>query len=292
MVALERVSAMADDPFVPRSYYVTRRTSEAPDTVTLELVPAAAGAQFLPPVVAPGFKPGQFNMLYAFGVGEIAVSMSGDPADRGRFVHTVRAVGAVSNAIAALEPHAALGVRGPFGSSWPVEAARGRDVVFIAGGLGLAPLRPAIYHVLAHRELYRRVILLVGMRNPAEILYRSLLDQWRERWDVQVEVTVDRADSTWHGHVGVVPALLPRVELDVTHVTAMVCGPEIMMRLAANALSVSGVALENIYLSMERNMKCAVGLCGRCQFGPAFICKDGPVMSMSRIGALLAVPEV
>lgn len=292
MAAAEQVAALPNDPFVPQWYRLTRRTPETADTVTLELVPATTGAAMAPLAATPAFKPGQFNMLYAFGVGEIAVSMSGDPADRGCFVHTVRAVGAVSTAIAALEARGTIGVRGPFGSSWPVEAARGRDVVLVAGGLGLAPLRPAIYHVLAHRELYRRVLILVGMRNSSEILYRPLLEQWRARSDLDVEITVDRADATWQGHVGMVPALLSRMEFDAENAVAMVCGPEIMMQFTANALCGAGVAAENIHLSMERNMKCAIGLCGRCQFGPGFVCKDGPIMPMSRIGALLTVPEI
>ncbi|HVW69793.1 MAG TPA: FAD/NAD(P)-binding protein [Steroidobacteraceae bacterium] len=231
-------------------------------------------------------------MLYAFGVGEIAVSLSGDPADRTRIVHTVRAVGAVSSAIVAMDARAIMGIRGPYGTPWPVDEARGRDVVFVAGGLGLAPLRPAIYHVLTHRDLYGKVAILVGMRNPAEILYRPLLEQWRARLDVALEVTVDRSDPTWHGHVGVVPSLVSRVDFDAANAIAMVCGPEIMMRFTVNALSDAGMPPERVYLSMERNMKCAIGLCGHCQFGPSFVCKDGPVMSVRRIGSLLAVREV
>jgi NAD(P)H-flavin reductase len=173
-----------------------------------------------------------------------------------------------------------------------VEEARGRDVVFVAGGLGLAPLRPAIYHVLAHRELYGRVAILVGMRTPSEILYRQLLERWRARLDVALEVTVDRSEATWHGHVGVVPSLISRVDFAVANTLVMVCGPEIMMRFTANALSDAGVPLERIYLSMERNMKCAIGLCGHCQFGSSFVCKDGPVMRMDRIGGLLSVREI
>lgn len=276
---------------MPQLYRVTRRISEGADTATLELIPELTTSGDTPREV-PRFQPGQFNMLYAFGVGEIAVSLSGDPADRGRFVHTVRAVGAVSSAIAAMEARAAIGVRGPYGTPWPVEDAQGRDVVIVAGGLGLAPLRPAIYHVLAHRELYGKIVILVGMRDPAEILYRPWLEQWRSRLDVALEVTVDRSDNAWHGHVGVVPSLISRVDFDVTNAVAMVCGPEVMMRFTANALGDAGVPLERIYLSLERNMKCAIGLCGHCQFGPTFVCKDGPVMSMHRIGGLLSLREI
>jgi len=273
------------DPFIPQLYRVVRRISEGADTVTLALTPLAS-------TEVPVFQPGQFNMLYAFGVGEIAVSLSGDPADRSGFVHTVRAVGAVSGALAAIDTRTVIGLRGPYGTPWPVEEARGRDVVFVAGGLGLAPLRPAIYHVLAHRESYGKVAILVGMRTPSEILYRQLLEQWRARLDVALEVTVDRSEATWRGHVGVVPSLISRVDFDVANAFAMVCGPEVMMRFTANALGDAGVPLERIYLSMERNMKCAIGLCGHCQFGPSFVCKDGPVMRMDRIGGLLSMREI
>jgi NAD(P)H-flavin reductase len=272
------------DPFVPRPYRVIRRAREAPDTVTLEIAPVAGET--------PQFRPGQFNMLYAFGVGEIAISMSGNAAERSCFVHTIRAVGAVSGAITALNAGNVLGLRGPFGTSWPLEEAQGRDVVIVAGGLGLAPLRPAMYHLLGHRARYRRVILLIGMRNPGEILYRRQVEQWRENLDVEVEVTVDRADGTWHGNVGVVPALVGRMPFDPAAAIAMVCGPEIMMRFTVSALSDAGVGLDRIYVSMERNMKCAIGLCGHCQFGPDFICKDGPVMRMDRIARASAVKEI
>jgi NAD(P)H-flavin reductase len=272
------------DPWVPHPYRVNRRTLEALDIRTLELVPIAGQV--------PVFRPGQFNMLYAFGVGEIAISVSGDAQEPGHFVHTIRAVGAVSAALTALEAGGVLGLRGPFGTPWPLEEAQGRDVILVAGGLGLAPLRPAIYHLIAHRAQYGRVIILVGMRNPGDILYRRELEHWRSSLDVDLEVTVDRADATWRGNVGVVPALLQRVSFDAARAIAMVCGPEVMMRFTANALRDRGVGLQRIYVSMERNMKCAIGLCGHCQFGAAFVCKDGPVLRMDRIAHLLALREI
>jgi NAD(P)H-flavin reductase len=273
-----------DDPFVPLPYRVGRVRRETADVATLELLPLAGQR--------PLFKAGQFNMLTAFGVGEVAISMSGDPAQAEGFVHTVRNVGAVSGALAGLEAGAVLGLRGPFGTAWPSEEAVGADVVIIAGGLGLAPLRPAIYEVLAQRERYGRVVLLYGSRSPREILYRAEIGRWRRRLDVDIELTVDHADSGWHGNVGVVPKLLPRMSFDPHNTIAMVCGPEVMMRFTVSALHEAGVAFERIWLSMERNMKCAVGLCGHCQFGPSFICKDGPVMRYDRIAGLLAVREI
>ncbi|MCJ2177814.1 FAD/NAD(P)-binding protein [Novosphingobium album (ex Hu et al. 2023)] len=272
------------DPFVPEIYRVESVRRELADAVTLELAPVSGKR--------PDFRPGQFNMLYAFGVGEVAISMSVSAHEGPGFVHTVRNAGAVSGALARLEPGSTLGVRGPFGTGWPVAEAEGRDVLIVAGGLGLAPLRPAIQEVLAHRERFGRVTILVGCRSPSEILYQHDLEQWKQRLDVNVEVTVDHAGTDWHGNVGFVTTLIPRSPFDPANVVAMVCGPEVMMRFAATGLQKGGVPASSIYLSMERNMKCAIGLCGHCQFGPAFICKDGPVLPLDRIAGLLTVQEV
>ena len=273
-----------DDPFIPLPYRVGRVRRETGDIATLELLPLAGER--------PRFRAGQFNMLTAFGVGEVAISMSGDPAQGSGFVHTVRNVGAVSGALAGLETGAVLGLRGPFGTAWPSEEAVGADVLIVAGGLGLAPLRPAIYEVLARRERYGRIVLLYGTRSPRDILYRAEIGRWRRRLDVDIEITVDHADTGWHGNVGVVPKLVPHMSFDPHNAIAMVCGPEVMMRFTVSALHEAGVPFERIWLSMERNMKCAVGLCGHCQFGPSFICKDGPVMRYDRIAADLAVREI
>jgi NAD(P)H-flavin reductase len=271
-------------PMVPRPYRVGRVRREARDIATLELLPVAGAP--------PGFAPGQFNMLYAFGAGEVPISMSGDPADQGRLVHTVRSVGAASAAIARLKHGDMLGVRGPFGTAWPVEIAVGSDVVIVTGGLGLAPLRPAIYRLLAERARYGRIVLLYGARSPADILYRHEIERWRRRLDIEIEVTVDHATGDWHGNVGVVPALVSRAGFDPRNSVAMVCGPEVMMRFAIAALRDAGIAPEHIYLSMERNMKCAIGLCGHCQFGPDFVCRDGPVMRFDRIASIFTVREI
>ncbi len=276
--------APLSDPFVPDLYRAVGAVRELHDTVTLQLTPLSG--------TRPAFEPGQFNMLYAFGVGEAAISISGDPADDSTFVHTVRNVGAVSKALAALEAGAIAGVRGPFGTGWPVAAAEGLDVVIVAGGLGLAPLRPAIYSVLAKRGRYGRVSILFGSRNPGDMLYRHELEQWRQRLDVDVTVTVDHSDTGWHGNVGVVPSLIPRAAFDPRETLAMVCGPEVMMRYTINALRSAGVGESQIFLSMERNMKCAIGMCGHCQFGPDFVCKDGPVMPYSKVAPLFTVREI
>jgi NAD(P)H-flavin reductase len=267
---------------VPRPLRVARVRRETEDVVTLDLTPTSPFS----------FVPGQFNMLYAFGLGEAAISISGDPVKTDRIVHTVRAVGAVSGSLTRLRRNGVVGVRGPYGSCWPVADVTGSDVVIIAGGLGLAPLRPAIYDVLAHRDHYGRVVLLYGARGPTEILYRRELEGWRSRLDVDIEVTVDHAAADWRGNVGVVPELIPRAPFDPERAVAFLCGPEIMMRFTIAALRDRGVAAERIYLSMERNMKCAVGQCGHCQFGPTFICRDGPVFRFDRIASLFNVREI
>ncbi|MGE0226022.1 MAG: FAD/NAD(P)-binding protein [Acetobacteraceae bacterium] len=274
----------ARDPFVPQIYRVSQVRRELSDTVTLTLLPADG--------CRPAFEPGQFNMLYVFGIGEIAISISGDHTDSSAFVHTVRDVGAVSGALARLAVGANVGVRGPFGQGWPVSAAEGADVVIVAGGLGLAPLRPVIYAVMANRSRYGRVTILVGSRDPAGLLYRDELTTWRQRLDVDIDITVDHADADWHGNVGVVPDLIQRAAFDPSDTVALVCGPEVMMRYTVVALTDAGVPTNRIHVSMERNMKCAIGLCGHCQFGPDFICKDGPVMSFDRIADIFAIREI
>lgn len=275
----------ADDPMLPRPVRVQKRAQDLPGTVTLELV-SADGSPL------PRYAPGQFTMLYVFGVGEIPVSISGDASDPGKLVQTVRAVGAVSQAVTELRPGDVLGLRGPFGTAWPTEELAGQDVVVVAGGLGLAPLRPSIYHLLANRERFGKVVLLYGTRSPEEILYRRQLEIWRKRLDIALEVTVDHAGTDWRGHVGVVTRLIPRLSIDTLHATALVCGPEIMMRFGAAALCDLGLPEASVWLSLERNMKCAVGLCGHCQFAGLFACKDGPVVRYDRVRRLMAMKEI
>jgi NAD(P)H-flavin reductase len=277
------VATPALDPMLPRIARVKKRRRDSTDVFTLD-VETDDGAM--------AFAPGQFNMLTVFGVGEVPISMSGDPGVAQPFIHTIRAVGPVSTALTNLKPGAALGLRGPFGAGWPVEAAAGHDVVFVAGGLGLAPLRPAFYRVLAERERYGNVVLLYGARSPDDILFRREIEAWRKRLDLEVQVTVDHALAGWHGHVGVVTTLIPRANFDPLHTTAFVCGPEVMMRFAIAALGDAGLPDEAIHLSMERNMKCAIGLCGHCQFGPTFVCRDGPVFRYDRLRGILNLKEI
>ena len=276
---------IAAPAMLPAPYRVRRVRRETEDTWTLDLEPEAGGE---PPV----FAPGQFNMLYVFGVGEVPISISGDPTDSAPLVHTVRAVGAVTRALCALRSGDAVGVRGPFGTAWPVSEASGRDVLLVAGGVGLAPLRPAWYELLAQRSRFGRVALLYGARSPDTLLYAEELSHWRSRFDVEVRVTVDHATGEWGGHVGVVTGLLDSAPLDADDCVAMLCGPEIMMRLVGAELRRRGIPAERIYVSLERNMQCAVGWCGHCQLGPELTCRDGPVYPLARVERLLHVREL
>jgi NAD(P)H-flavin reductase len=273
------------EPMLPALFQIRAVRNETRDTFTLELKPADGPAEF-------SFKAGQFNMLYAFGVGEVPISISGNPTDSSALVHTIRSVGTVTKALRSLRRGKLLGVRGPFGSHWPVVEAAGSDMVIVAGGIGLAPLRPALYHVLSQREKYGKVVLLYGTRTPDDILYRRELERWRSRFDLEIAVTVDRAPSGWRGNVGVVTSLIPRLPFDPLNTVAMVCGPEVMMRFTVQELQKRGIRGEDIYVSMERNMKCAIGFCGHCQYGPVFICKDGPVFSYNRIRDLFGLREI
>jgi len=270
---------------VPESWSVTRVKRENHDTVTFELEQPRAQTDYV-------FAPGQFNMLYVFGVGEVPLSLSGDPSDGRRLAHTVRQAGAVTRALASLKKGETIGLRGPYGSRWPVEENVNGDMLMVAGGIGIAPLRPVVYSLLRKRGAYRHVALLYGARSPKDLLYVTELQKWRSRFDMEIEITVDGALSNWRGHVGVVTTLLPQVTFKPHDTTAMICGPEIMMRFAVRELRKRGVADERIFLSMERNMKCAVGFCGHCQFGPTFICRDGPVLRYDQIGKWLETREI
>jgi NAD(P)H-flavin reductase len=282
---LARPPAPAGDPMLPAPFRVLRRRQETHDTFTVALESAGAGLSFW-------FAPGQYNMLYTFGAGEVPISMSGPPGPTREIIHTIRAVGPVTQALGRLRPGDIVGLRGPFGIPWPVEQAEGRDVVIVAGGVGLAPVRPAIYHVLAHREKYGRVTFLIGARTPEDLLFAREIEEWRGRFDVDAEVTVDRAHHGWHGRVGVVTTLIPRAHFDPDAATAFICGPEVMMSFATRELVRVGVERESMFVSLERNMKCAIGLCGHCQLGPIFVCKDGPVFRYDRVATLLGMREL
>ncbi len=283
--AVPEIPGACPEPMLPEPYRIQRVGQETDDTFTLELLPLGGGAGM-------SFAPGQFNMMYVFGVGEVPISISSDPEDAPRLQHTTREVGTVTRAMRLLKRGDTIGIRGPYGTHWPVEEADSRDVVIVAGGIGLAPLRPALYRLMAQRQRYHKVVLLYGTRTPEDILYRRELEQWRGKFDLEIQVTVDRAASTWRGNVGVVTTMIPRAPFEPANTLAMVCGPEVMMRFTVMELEKRGVPTDRIYLSMERNMKCGVGLCGHCQYGPYFACKDGPVFSYNRIAPILGKAEV
>lgn len=273
------------DVMIPSNFKVQRFIKETHDTFTLELKSFDGRNGF-------SFEPGQFNMIYIFGVGEIPISISGDPNKKGVLVHTTRAVGTVTKEMAKLKKDEVVGIRGPFGRPWPVKEAIGNDILLVAGGIGLAPLRPVIYYLLSNREYFGKIILLYGARTPKDILFRKELEKFRSRLDIDIIVTVDRAVKNWTGNVGVVTTLIPRAPFDPINTTAMICGPEIMMRYTIVELLKRGLSKENIFVSMERNMKCGVGFCGHCQYGTEFICKDGPVFNFKEIEHLFAKREI
>jgi NAD(P)H-flavin reductase len=273
------------DVTVPVPYRVGARHPETHDSVTLRLEPLE--------VPLPPFGPGQFTMLAVPGVGEIAVSVSGDPTRRdGVLEQTIRDVGAVSRALAGAAVGAIIGVRGPFGTGWDLGAADGEDVVIVAGGVGLAPLRPVVLAAVADRARFGRVELVVGARSPSELLFREQLAAWAAEGAVQVEVTVDVAAPGWAGGVGFVTEPLARLDLDPSHCRAFVCGPEAMMRFSADLMMRKGIPADRIRLSLERNMQCGIAQCGHCQLGPLLLCRDGPVVDYRTAAPLLRVPEL
>jgi NAD(P)H-flavin reductase len=228
------------------------------------------------------FTPGQFNMLYVPGVGEVAISISSDPEEE-TLEHTIRIVGRVTRVIEKLEVGDALGVRGPYGNGWPLQQSRFQDLLFVTGGLGCAPVAGAIDYVFRRRANYGQVTILHGVKKPADLCERERFEQWRRHPDTRVLLTSDVPDRRWRDRTGVVTELFDEIELDPLRTLLFMCGPEVMMRYAARNLGERGLPERRMYVSIERNMRCAVGLCGHCQLGPSFVCKDGPIFPLPRI---------
>lgn len=273
------------DPMVPDLYKITSHNDETADTFTIELQPIDKNQKF-------EFLPGQFCMLHAFGIGESAISISGDPAIKNVITHTIKQVGHVTKILEALNFGSTIGVRGPFGTPWPVKETEGKNVVLVAGGIGLAPLRPMIYHIQSNRDKYKKVWLFYGTRTPKDIIYENELAKWRKSGDIDIHTTVDKGSLLWRGNVGNVPNLLEKTPIDIDNTVALVCGPEIMIHYSVLSLEKMGLAKDAIYVSMERNMQCGVGYCGHCMCGSKFICKDGPVLKYSEAEQLLKVREL
>ena len=285
MTVVPKAEPVAPDVLRPVPFRIRKVRKELSDTFTLELE-AVEGPRSFP------FAPGQFNMLYVFGVGEVPISISGPTDNPEVLTHTIRGVGPVTDAMRGLEKGDVVGVRGPFGTPWPVADCVGSDLVFVAGGVGIAPLRPAILEAFRRRDDFGRVVVYYGARTQDDILFRKELEDWRSRLDIDVQVTVDRATRHWHGNVGVVTKLIQRGGFDPLHTRAMVCGPEVMMRFSAQTLQERGVDSDSIFVSLERNMKCAVGWCGHCQFGTQFVCKDGPVYRFDKVADMMSIREL
>ena len=288
MVQLTSITAYmppppAADPFRPVLHRIVSSKQETADTFTLVMDPTDEAL--------PAPRPGQFNMLWAWGAGEVPISVSVTGEGK-RLVHTIRDVGGVTSVLCAAAPGDLLGARGPFGTAWPIDAAVGMDLVIIAGGIGLAPLRPVVHAAIQNIGRFRSAALVVGARSVNELLYRSELDAWWKESPVMVRTTVDRPSEDWNGNVGTVVHEMPRLTFDPAQTVAMLCGPEIMIRFAARHLEERGVPSSRIWVSLERNMHCGARRCGHCQLGPAFVCSDGPVMTWETAESLLGVPEL
>lgn len=269
----------------PVPYRVIGRVAENRDSATLRLAPVAE--------VLPTPAPGEFMMMYAFGIGEVAISVSGVPeAPDATITHTIRAVGAVSRKLHDAETGTVIGLRGPFGTSWGVPDAAGRDLVIVAGGVGLAPLRPVLLAALRDRHRFGRVTLIAGARSREDFLFTAELDDWARRDDIDVHLTVDVPVQGWPGEVGFVTAPLRRLPLRPDVTTAFLCGPEVMMRNGAAELIRKGMVRNDIRVSLERNMQCGVGWCGHCQLGPLLLCRDGPVVGYDVAEPLLRIREL
>jgi NAD(P)H-flavin reductase len=232
------------------------------------------------------FAPGQFNMVYAPGVGEVAISVSSDPEDE-LLEHTIRVVGRTTRVIERLEVGGILGLRGPYGVGWPLQQARFKDVLVVTGGLGCAPVTGAIQYIMRRRASYGHISILHGVKTAADLIYHDRFAQWRREPDTTVLLSSDQPDRHWHHRTGVVTELFEEVEFDPARTVAFICGPEVMMRHATRILVGRGLPTRRIHVSLERNMKCAVGLCGHCQLGPEFLCKDGPIFPYDRVAQWL-----
>jgi sulfhydrogenase subunit gamma (sulfur reductase) len=263
-----------DKPRLPFEVEVVERLQESPTIFTLRLRFTDAGRHS-----AFRFMPGQFNMLYLYGVGEVPISIVSDPEDEHLFDHTIRAVGRVTRGLAKVKAGDRLGVRGPYGRGWPLKAAEDRDVMVVTGGLGCAPVVSVINYVVRRRDRFRRLVIMQGVKHSDDLIWRSQYEVWSKQRNTQVLVAANAGSTLWPWHVGQVTDLFDRVEIDSSRAMVMMCGPEGMMQVAIDQLLERGVHEDSIYLSMERSMQCAVGLCGHCQYGGKFVCKDGPVFS-------------
>ncbi|MBV8486902.1 MAG: FAD/NAD(P)-binding protein [Planctomycetaceae bacterium] len=280
------LSKPSANPWLPKVVKIGGIQPEVPGIVTyqLNLANEHAGPAF-------SFRPGQFNMVYLPGIGEVPISISSDPTSGGPLLHTIRAAGSVTSALARKQVGDTLGLRGPFGSSWPTNSCKGHDVVIACGGVGLAPLRPAIYEIIRNRADYGRVFLLYGARTPGDLLFAREYDTWRNL-EIEIFTTVDIGDARWRGNIGVVPTLFYRLRLEARRTQVMTCGPEIMIHFVVFEALARRIPRDRIHVSMERNMNCAIGHCGHCQFGPKFVCKDVPVFTYKELAPFMHTEDL
>lgn len=265
----------------PMVHAVVEMIDEIPDVVTIRAEPVVGTPRL--------FRPAQVGMLGAFGVGEAAISISSSPSERAFHEYTVRRAGAITSALTRMTAGDQFWVRGPFGSSWSLDVA-GDDVLIAAGGIGLAPLRSAIHHIAEHRDRFGRVVLVVGARRSADLLYRRDYERWQAD-GIEVVPTIDRPETGWSGRTGFVPDVMSDVDVAPDRVRALICGPDIMMRLTADGLVDRGVRGERIELTLERNMQCGTGRCGHCQLGGLIVCRDGPVVRYPSVATGLGIGE-
>jgi NAD(P)H-flavin reductase len=278
---------MENDPFVPHLAEIVEVRRETRGVYTYRL-------RFREEEMRQSYRflPGQFNMVYVFGVGEVAISIVSDPDDPDLLDHTIRIVGNVTGTLERLKEGDTLGLRGPYGSAWPLREAEGKEVVVVTGGLGCAPVVSVINYIALRRERYGRLKILHGVKTPKDLLYRERFRAWQRHPNTEVYLTVDHPDKAWKYNVGVVTNLFDQVEIDPQRSIVMMCGPEMMMRHTARSLLSRGMGADRIYLSLERNMKCAIAFCGHCQLGPTFVCREGPVYRYDQIQMWFETPGI
>ena len=261
------------DPYLPRPARVVERRQESPTifTLRLELQDPSEREAYV-------FHPGQFNMVYLPGAGEVPISIVSDPQDPHLLDHTIRAVGRVTHGLAQVRAGEQIGLRGPYGWGWPLQESQGRDIVVLTGGLGCAPVVGAIRYVLRRRRQFGRLVIMQGVKHADDLIWRGSYQAWAAQPHTQVLLAADQApEGEWPWYTGRVLDLIDQAEFDPHHCTVMMCGPEPMMWAGVDALLNRGVAAEDLWLSMERNMQCALGHCGHCQYGADFVCRHGPV---------------
>lgn len=235
------------------------------------------------------FQPGQFNMVYLYGVGEVAISIVSDPEEETMFDHTIRVVGRVTEGLAKLAPGDHVGIRGPYGRGWPLAAAVGKNVLIVTGGLGCAPVVSVIRYVMRRRTNFGKLSIIQGVKHSADLIYRQQCEAWAHEPNTEVLIAANASTGHWPWHVGPVTELITQAHVEADGTAAMMCGPEGMMIAASKILLQQGLAEKQIYLSTERNMHCALGHCGHCQFGGKFVCRNGPVFDYSEIKELFGI---